>query len=112
MLPIIFVVDSNSYIFISKFQGYVGSHCTSICQLNPCDNQGICIQDNGSLKGYFCQCNSSLYSGMLILIYFDQNVLYFIHIYMYVVTIINKIIITTVIMGQFEYQIIFCLVVV
>lgn len=43
--------------------GYVGSHCTSICQLNPCENQGVCLQDKGSLKGYFCQCNSSLYSG-------------------------------------------------
>jgi cadherin EGF LAG seven-pass G-type receptor 1 len=44
-------------------KGHVGSLCTSICNVSPCEENGVCLEDFGTSKGYNCQCNSSEYSG-------------------------------------------------
>lgn len=43
--------------------GYVGPQCTSVCNVNPCEIGGACVQDDLLHRGYSCKCNSSEYSG-------------------------------------------------
>nr|XP_023025805.1 protocadherin-like wing polarity protein stan [Leptinotarsa decemlineata] len=44
-------------------EGYVGPLCAPVCQENPCQNGGTCIEDHGEKKGYRCDCNSTVLSG-------------------------------------------------
>ncbi|XP_074026257.1 protocadherin-like wing polarity protein stan isoform X2 [Leptinotarsa decemlineata] len=44
-------------------EGYVGPLCAPVCQENPCQNGGTCIEDHGEMKGYRCDCNSTVLSG-------------------------------------------------
>ncbi|KAG7212572.1 hypothetical protein KM043_012871 [Ampulex compressa] len=43
--------------------GRVGRNCERVCDLNPCNNTGICIEDPASRRGYRCDCNSPEFSG-------------------------------------------------
>lgn len=43
--------------------GYVGKECVPICTVGPCADAGVCRVDNNLMKGYFCECNSTLHSG-------------------------------------------------
>ncbi|KAJ8914679.1 hypothetical protein NQ315_017377 [Exocentrus adspersus] len=43
--------------------GHVGSLCIPVCSLNPCENDGICIEEPSLPKGYKCDCNSTEFSG-------------------------------------------------
>ncbi|KAL7022348.1 hypothetical protein ACKWTF_012208 [Chironomus riparius] len=43
--------------------GYVGTDCVPICTVGPCADAGICRVENNLKKGYFCECNSTIYSG-------------------------------------------------
>lgn len=45
--------------------GFVGVACESVCNTNPCENNAQCLEDRTSLHGYRCQCNSSIFTGML-----------------------------------------------
>ncbi|XP_068110920.1 cadherin EGF LAG seven-pass G-type receptor 3 [Hyperolius riggenbachi] len=41
--------------------GYFGENCVDVCQLNPCENKGICRHQPNSPLGYFCECTASHY---------------------------------------------------
>lgn len=43
--------------------GYVGPSCVHICETNPCQNGGECVDDGKSTKGYECVCDKALYTG-------------------------------------------------
>lgn len=43
--------------------GYMGTHCLPICDLKPCKNNGTCILDLSTSKGYRCQCDERFYRG-------------------------------------------------
>lgn len=43
--------------------GYVGPECVPLCTVGPCAETGSCIVDDNKKKGYYCDCNSTLYSG-------------------------------------------------
>ncbi|XP_060527638.1 protocadherin-like wing polarity protein stan isoform X2 [Cylas formicarius] len=43
--------------------GHVGALCIPICTINPCDNEGVCKENNQFKKGYECVCDSADYSG-------------------------------------------------
>nr|CAD7592898.1 unnamed protein product [Timema genevievae] len=41
-------------------------HCqcdTDVCEVNPCSNDGRCIENPSSVRGYSCQCDSNEFSG-------------------------------------------------
>lgn len=52
------------------FLGFVGAACVSVCDTNPCDNNAQCVEDQKSLRGYHCQCNSSSFTGMCLIFIF------------------------------------------
>ncbi|XP_024946918.1 protocadherin-like wing polarity protein stan isoform X2 [Cephus cinctus] len=52
--------------------GRVGHNCEPVCELNPCSDEGTCIEDAESHKGYKCDCNSEEYSGEYCEIKADQ----------------------------------------
>lgn len=52
--------------------GRVGRNCERVCDLNPCNNSGACIEDATSRRGYRCECNSPEYSGNYCEIKADQ----------------------------------------
>ncbi|KAM5148803.1 cadherin EGF LAG seven-pass G-type receptor 3 [Mantella aurantiaca] len=41
--------------------GYFGESCLDVCQLNPCENKGLCRHHPASPAGYTCQCTESHY---------------------------------------------------
>ncbi|XP_040214880.1 cadherin EGF LAG seven-pass G-type receptor 3 [Rana temporaria] len=41
--------------------GYFGENCVDICQLNPCENKGLCRHHLNSPLGYTCECTGSHY---------------------------------------------------
>ncbi|XP_046828165.1 protocadherin-like wing polarity protein stan isoform X1 [Vespa crabro] len=43
--------------------GRVGRSCELVCDLNPCNNTGTCVEEKEFHKGYRCDCNSPEYSG-------------------------------------------------
>jgi cadherin EGF LAG seven-pass G-type receptor 1 len=43
--------------------GFVGRDCVPLCTVGPCADAGVCRVDSNLKKGYFCDCNSTLYSG-------------------------------------------------
>lgn len=43
--------------------GFVGTDCVPLCTVGPCADAGICRVDSNLNKGYFCECNSTLFSG-------------------------------------------------
>lgn len=43
--------------------GHVGALCSPVCSVNPCDNGGVCIEDNVAKTGYKCDCNATEFSG-------------------------------------------------
>lgn len=43
--------------------GFVGPECVPLCTVGPCAEAGVCRVDGNLKKGYFCDCNSTLYSG-------------------------------------------------
>ncbi|XP_066601005.1 protocadherin-like wing polarity protein stan [Prorops nasuta] len=43
--------------------GRVGQNCERVCDLNPCNDTGTCIEVTGTKRGYKCECNSEEYSG-------------------------------------------------
>lgn len=57
-------ISRELFNFTYLFLGFVGVSCESVCDTNPCENHGTCIEDRKSLRGYHCQCNSSMFSGM------------------------------------------------
>ncbi|CAB3374160.1 Hypothetical predicted protein [Cloeon dipterum] len=52
--------------------GYVGSACTPVCEINPCDNGASCREDFMADKGYRCDCNSEEFSGEYCEVKIDQ----------------------------------------
>ena len=43
--------------------GFVGPDCVPLCTVGPCADAGICRVDDSYKKGYFCECNSTIFSG-------------------------------------------------
>ncbi|CAL8121926.1 unnamed protein product [Orchesella dallaii] len=43
--------------------GYVGVHCIPICDLKPCKNNGSCVLDLTTPRGYHCKCDERYYRG-------------------------------------------------
>jgi len=44
--------------------GRVGRDCERVCDLEPCNGTGTCVEDPADARrGYRCECNSSEYSG-------------------------------------------------
>lgn len=43
--------------------GRAGQNCERVCNLDPCNGNGKCIDDANTRRGYRCKCNSSEYSG-------------------------------------------------
>ncbi|XP_012235255.2 protocadherin-like wing polarity protein stan [Linepithema humile] len=44
--------------------GHVGRDCERVCDLEPCNGTGTCVEDtNDARRGYRCECNSPEYSG-------------------------------------------------
>ncbi|XP_035705378.1 protocadherin-like wing polarity protein stan isoform X3 [Folsomia candida] len=43
--------------------GYVGDKCVPICSLKMCKNNGTCIMDLTTERGYRCQCDDRLFLG-------------------------------------------------
>ncbi|CAI9534925.1 unnamed protein product, partial [Staurois parvus] len=41
--------------------GYFGENCVDICQLNPCENKGLCRHQPNSPLGYTCECTGHHY---------------------------------------------------
>ncbi|XP_041417672.1 cadherin EGF LAG seven-pass G-type receptor 3 isoform X1 [Xenopus laevis] len=39
--------------------GYYGGHCVDVCQLNPCENRGICRHQASAPMGYTCECSKN-----------------------------------------------------
>ncbi|XP_072276680.1 cadherin EGF LAG seven-pass G-type receptor 3 isoform X2 [Pyxicephalus adspersus] len=39
--------------------GYFGENCVDICQLNPCENRGLCRHHLNSTQGYTCECTGN-----------------------------------------------------
>ncbi|XP_059482643.1 protocadherin-like wing polarity protein stan isoform X3 [Neocloeon triangulifer] len=52
--------------------GFVGSACTPVCEINPCDNAAECRDDFMADKGYRCDCNSDEFSGEYCEVRIDQ----------------------------------------
>ncbi|CAH1153853.1 unnamed protein product [Phaedon cochleariae] len=45
-------------------RGHVGPLCATVCAMEPCDNGGVCVEDDrADSKGYTCDCNGTEYSG-------------------------------------------------
>lgn len=43
--------------------GYVGVNCVPICDLKPCKNNGSCVLDLTTSRGYHCKCDERYYRG-------------------------------------------------
>lgn len=43
--------------------GYTGVHCVPICDLKPCKNNGSCVLDLTTPRGYHCKCDERYYRG-------------------------------------------------
>ncbi|XP_075430641.1 cadherin EGF LAG seven-pass G-type receptor 3 isoform X2 [Ascaphus truei] len=41
--------------------GFYGERCVDVCQLNPCENKGICRHQLSSVPGYTCECGGHHY---------------------------------------------------
>ncbi|XP_071982915.1 cadherin EGF LAG seven-pass G-type receptor 3 isoform X3 [Engystomops pustulosus] len=41
--------------------GYLGDNCVDICQLNPCENRGVCAHRPDHPLGYTCECSGHHY---------------------------------------------------
>lgn len=39
--------------------GHVGPDCIPVCDVSPCENNGLCITDRANTKGYRCSCDTS-----------------------------------------------------
>ncbi|KAM4022955.1 cadherin EGF LAG seven-pass G-type receptor 3 isoform 2-T2 [Anomaloglossus baeobatrachus] len=37
--------------------GFLGDNCMDICQLNPCENKGVCAHHPDHPMGYMCECS-------------------------------------------------------
>ncbi|XP_053325600.1 cadherin EGF LAG seven-pass G-type receptor 3 [Spea bombifrons] len=41
--------------------GYYGGNCVDVCQLNPCENKGVCRLHPSTLLGYTCECRENYF---------------------------------------------------
>nr|CAD7570225.1 unnamed protein product [Timema californicum] len=55
--------DKNSFLELTPTISYVGSSCVDVCEVNPCSNDGRCIVNPSSVRGYSCHCDSNEFSG-------------------------------------------------
>ncbi|XP_041446777.1 cadherin EGF LAG seven-pass G-type receptor 3-like isoform X1 [Xenopus laevis] len=39
--------------------GYYGENCVDVCQLNPCENKGLCRHQASAPMGYTCECSKN-----------------------------------------------------